>query len=236
MITDTATAADEQAAAQDRLFDGGGQALDSNLAAMQQIAKDARQIYQRGGRLSAWQQKILRECAFYELRDHVWPDRHACAADLKQHTGWTYNALDKAGCPWGDGHRPVPIVPVLRWAVARLALQAAQAKAAVRETAAQAKLEREADEARLRRLKAQAEREEHAAAAERDRFRNEALDEANRGLTETCLALRATLTERLPADLAEQLQGKDAATIEQLIRTAVTAALEGAATQGVPHA
>ena len=202
--------------------------LETNREAMVQVAADARRIYQQGGKLSNWQQRALREAAFYELQSVCWQDRASVAADVKRWTGMTYNALDKAQCPW-NAHGPTPKVLVLEWLVQRLAADAAALKRRSVESRDQAKSEREVEQVQLRRLKAKADIEETQATKARDKLQAEAEDAARKVVLELTTQLRRGLVDEAPPAIASEIIEKkmaDVAAVERTIRLAIEAALQ----------
>ncbi len=218
-------------AAQDRLFDASLAPLESNRAAMAQIARDARVIYQQGGRLTSQQFKVLREEAFYDLAAVCWADRRALTDEIKAICGMSYNALDKAKCPW-NAHGPSEKAPIFRWLVIRFAGELAAMKRKVGESRAEVKQEQERDVAKTRRMKAQADREESAAAHDRDHFTAEAEDSARALITAVCTQLRTALLDESPPAIAAATYGKDRSVAEAEIR----AYLEGVLSRAVDGA
>ncbi len=217
-----------EATAQDRLFGGDLAATATNREAMAQIARDARTIHANGGRLTSQQFKVLREAAFYELAAVCWPDRKALADEVRELTGMTYNALDKAKVPW-SAHGPTEKVPVFRWLVERMATDLTRLRRRSPETKAEAAREREHEDAKTRRLKAQAEREENAAAHDKERFRAEAEDSAKQLLTKVCTALRHLLIDEAPSAISTLVLDKERAGAEAAVRAYLETVIEAAA-------
>ncbi len=217
-----------EATAQDRLFGDDLAATATNRAAMAQIARDARTIHANGGRLTSQQFKVLREAAFYELAAACWPDRKALADEVRELTGMTYNALDKAKVPW-SAHGPTEKVPVLRWLIERQAADLSRLKRRAPESRAEAKRDAEIEDAKARRLKAQADREENAAAHDKERFRAEAEDSAKELLTRACTALRHLLTDEAPSAISTLVLNKDRAGAEAAVRTYLETVIQAAA-------
>lgn len=219
--------------AQDRLFGDPTGPLPTSREALAQIAKDARIAYQQGGKITPQQWKALREEAFYELQAVVWADRRALADEVKTICGMTYNALDKAKCPW-NAHGPTEKAPIFRWLAVRLAGELAAKVRKAGETRADEKRDREREDAKTRRLKAQADREESAAAHDRERFQTEAEDHARALITAVCSQLRLILIDEMPATIAAGVHGKDRAAAESEVRALLESALGRAATAATP--
>jgi len=227
-MTDS-TATHPEPATQERLFDPSLTSTETNAQAMLEYAADLRRRRAQGGRLSPVEWKIIERCAFLEHQAVVWQDRATLAGEVKQLSGMTYNALDKAKCPW-NAHGPTDKAPVYRWLVERLATDLAKARRDEREARAQSAHDRERQEAGLRRLKAQADREEAGAAHDHSRYQTEAEDQARAYFVRICASLRQSLLDDLPARISAALSDRDPAGRESVLREHLGAALAAAAT------
>jgi hypothetical protein len=227
----TASPPSPDQASQARLFDPPLATAESstNAAAMLEYAADLRRKRAQGGRMTPVEWKIIERCAFLEHQAVVWHDRATLAAEIKQLTGLTYNALDKSKCPW-NAHGPTDKAPVYRWLVERMATDLAKARREAREAATLSAHQREREDAALRRLKAQADREEAGAHQDHHRYQSAAEDEARAYFLRICAGLRQSLLDDLPGRLAAALDGRDAAAREAILRDQLGIALATAVT------
>jgi hypothetical protein len=217
----------EAVSTQARLFAPALAPTETNVEAMLEYAADLRRKRAQGGRLTPVEWKIVERCAFLEVQGVTWSDRAALAGEIKQLCGLTYNALDKAKCPW-NAHGPTEKYPVMRWLVERLATDAARLRRESIEARGEGKLDKARRAAELRRKQAQAEREETDLNKARRRYEDQAEDAARRLVVDLCTSIRRALIDEAPTALAALLHDLPPAVREATIRAHLTAAMDRA--------
>jgi hypothetical protein len=169
-----------------------------------------------GARLNNHEARILRDAWLLEESAHLWPSAEAAAADLgvSPNTFRGYAAArpdGTAGCPGIEPHSAIPKAPVLAWLLKNAHHQGGTPPA-TQQTIEDVELSiKRAKDAKLwGTLTAEAE------------------DRATQGVIETVDALRHTLLQTLPAQLAEDVRAAaDLAAAADTARELIETALRG---------